>query len=80
MSAPASIIFAAVFFLLIGLVIWQPKTVIWIADAVEAERSAQPPDQPAPASLASVPKRTPINPREWAQVFKPENVVQESRR
>jgi hypothetical protein len=74
------IVSGAVFFLLIGLVIWQPKTAIWIADAVEAEHFVQSPSQAAPLGLAAAPKRKPIDPGQWAQVFKPENVVQESSR
>ena len=78
---PAILIMSgAVFFLLIGLVIWQPKAVIWIADAVEAEHFVRSPDQPAPVRLAAEPNRKPIDPGAWARVFKPENVVQQTRR
>ena len=78
---PAVLIMSgAVFFLLLGLVIWQPKAVIWIADAVEAEHFARSPDQAAPVRLAAEPKRKPIDPGEWVRVFKAENVVQESGR
>lgn len=75
-----SLIIGAVFVLLIALVIWQPKAAIWIADAVEAEHSAQSPDQADPVRLAAAPNRKPIDPGEWAQVLKPEKVVQESGR
>jgi hypothetical protein len=74
-----AIIFGTAFLLLIGLMAWQPQAAIWIADAVEAERSAQSPDQPPPVRLAEAPKRTPIDPGAWVRVFKPENVVQRSR-
>jgi hypothetical protein len=78
---PAVLIMSgAVFFLLLGLVIWQPKAVIWIADAVDAERSVQPQDQVAPVMLAAEPKRRPIDPGEWVHLFKAENVVRESGR
>jgi hypothetical protein len=70
----------AVFLLLLGLVIWQPKAVIWIADAVAAEHFAQSPDQSAPAGLVAEPRRGPIDPGEWVHVFKAENVVQGSGR
>ena len=70
----------AVFFLLIGLVIWQPKAIIWVADAVEAEHFAKSPDQAALIGLAAEPKRKPIDPGEWVQVFNVQNVVQQSGR
>ena len=72
-----SLIIGAVFVLLIGLVIWQPKAAIWIADAVEAEHSAQSSDQADPVKLAAVPKRRPVDPGQWAQVLK-QNVVEET--
>jgi hypothetical protein len=78
--AIVAIIFGTAFFLLIGLMAWQPQAAIWIADAVEAERSTQSPEQSAPVRLAEAPRRTPIAPGKWVQVFQPENVVQRSRR
>jgi len=60
--------FGAVFVLLIGLVAWQPKAVIWIAEAVEAE-SSKAPDEAAPVRLATEPVRKPIHPDAWAQII-----------
>jgi len=60
--------FGAIFVLLLGLLIWKPKASIWIAEAVEAE-SAKVPDRVGPVKFAEEPKRTPIDPREWAQTL-----------
>jgi len=61
------IIFGAIFVFLIGLVVWQPNVAIWIADAVERERSMQTPDQSPLIKLET--NRKPIDPGEWAHVF-----------
>lgn len=58
----------AMFVLMIGLVAWQPKTVIWIAEAVDAEFSKAP-DAVAPVRLAAEPTRRPIHPDAWAQII-----------
>jgi cytochrome oxidase assembly protein ShyY1 len=68
--AIVAIIFGMVFFLLIGLIAWQPQAAVWIANAVETERSVQSRDQAVPIRLAEVPERTPIAPGEWVHVLK----------
>jgi hypothetical protein len=61
------IAFGAIFVLLIGLVVWQPKAAVWIAEAVDAE-SSKAPDEAASTRLAATPKRRPISPPAWMQV------------
>jgi hypothetical protein len=60
--------FGSIFVLLLGLLIWQPKASIWIAEAIEAEFTKVP-DMVGPMKLAQEPKRTPIDPREWGQTL-----------
>ena len=60
--------FGAVFVLMIGLVAWQPKAVIWIAEAVDAEFSKAP-NEAASIRLAAEPQRRPIRPDAWAQII-----------
>jgi hypothetical protein len=75
-----AIIFGTAFLLVMGLMAWQPQAAIWIADAVEAERSAQSPEHPGPVRLAEMPTRRPIDPGAWVRVFKPQDVAQRSGR
>jgi cytochrome oxidase assembly protein ShyY1 len=67
-GAPVFIAFGAIFVLLIGLVVWQPKAATWIAEAVDAE-SSKAPHEAAPVRLAAVPARRPIYPTAWTQVI-----------
>jgi hypothetical protein len=67
-AAAICIGFGAIFVLLIGLLIWQPKASIWIAEAIEAEFTKVP-DMVGPARFAQQPKRMPIDSREWGQPF-----------
>ncbi|MDE2471789.1 MAG: hypothetical protein KGL35_24470 [Bradyrhizobium sp.] len=71
--------FGAVFALLTGLLIWQPRASVWIAEAVEAEFSGVA-DARMPVSLAGEPKRRPIDPGEWGQTFDRRPLVRESAR
>ena len=68
--------FGAVFMLLTGLLIWQPRASIWIAEAVDAEFSGAA-DARMPVRLADKPKRRPIDPREWGQTFDQRPLVRE---
>jgi hypothetical protein len=57
--------FGAVFAVLMALLIFEPKAVIWISDAVDAEFSHTP-DQAAAVRLAES-RRRPIHPGEWVK-------------
>jgi hypothetical protein len=67
-GAPVFIAFGTIFVLLIGLVAWQPRAAVWIAEAVDAE-SSKAPDAAAPVRLAAEPMRRPIYPAAWTQVI-----------
>jgi hypothetical protein len=56
--------FGAVFAVLMGLLIFEPKAAIWISDAVDAEFSHTP-DQFA--VRLDGPSRRPIHPGEWVK-------------
>jgi hypothetical protein len=65
MSGGAAICFGfgAIFVLLLGLLVWQPKASIWIAEAIEAEFTKVP-GMVGPVRFAEEPKQMPIYPRE----------------
>ncbi|MBU6458000.1 MAG: hypothetical protein KGQ48_10725 [Bradyrhizobium sp.] len=71
--------FGAVFVLLTGLLIWQPRASIWIAEAVKAEFSGMA-DTRMPVMFAGEPGRRPIDPGEWGQTFDRLSLVRESAR
>jgi hypothetical protein len=58
--------FGVIFASLIGLIAFQPKAAIWMADAVDAELSKA---RAAPTTFAELPKPRPIDPAAgWGQI------------
>jgi hypothetical protein len=77
--ARATIISGAVVVLVFGLFFRQSSTT-WIVANDTVIPSFRSSDQPAMNRLVTEPKRKPIDPGEWARVFRQENVAEGLRR